>query len=482
MTAVSRPICWNMEAEQSLLGAILINNDTYGAAVKYVEPDDFFEPLHREIFKEAGRLITAGRLATPITLKEAFPNLKLGDKPDALTINQYLARLCAEATTIINAPDYARLIRELAMMRQIIAVAEDLQRAPSDGRNADEALRSAFEQLDALRVSGREGGDERASIGRLAERMIAAIDQQASEKSVPVPSTGFTDIDRHIGGGYRAGRLIVVGGRPSMGKTALLGASARRVARRGYGVMIQSMDSDGAEITARMITDEVAQTQRPPLYYRDILAGNLDEGQRASLAYGAAAIAELPIMVDTTEELSAFEIEARARIQIERWRKSNIKPGVLFVDYLQLIKPTERYKGRKVDEIGETTRALRNIGRPWRPQIGGLVELDFVEVFVRKPLQDDVFVRRPAARHLDDLPSRGHRIGDPGVMELEVRAPDRDTETARFRANLLIWLHFQISCSQRELHFTICRFHLSISYIRFTLWPWRMTGRKRRGD
>jgi hypothetical protein len=136
----------NIEAEQALLGAILINNGAYGAALKHVRTEDFFEPLHRKIYEESARLIANGKAATPITLKHVFGDLKINND---LSISEYLARLCAEATTIINAPDYARVIHDLSLIRQIIAVAGDLQRG--DGFNTDESLGQAFERFDNLR-------------------------------------------------------------------------------------------------------------------------------------------------------------------------------------------------------------------------------------------------------------------------------------------------------------------------------------------
>ncbi len=356
---------WNMEAEQALLGAILINNDAFGAAMKHVRATDFFEPLHARIYEEAGRLITSGRKATPITLKDAFPNIKLTDEPGALTVPQYLARLCAEATTIINAPDYAQTIRDLAMMRAIIAIAGDLERAPSDGYNSDEALKQAFSQLDELRAGNSRSEEERSSIGRLAQYLVDNAETVKNGEPIPVPSTGFADIDRNIGGGFRPGRLIVIAGRPGMGKTVIEAASARRVARRGYGAGIFSLEIDGAEMSSRILADELAMMPRgtPEATYRDILTGELNDMQRSALAQASKRVQDLPIEIDATGGLSFFEIAARARIMIERWRQRGIQAGVIFIDYLGLITPSDRYRGRKVDELGEMAKAAKDLSK-----------------------------------------------------------------------------------------------------------------------
>jgi replicative DNA helicase len=152
MSAAVPPAKQSIEAEQALIGAVLLNNAAYGAAVAHVSPDDFSEPLHAELFRESGRLIAAGRMATPIALKDAFAGVTVGTGPAALSISQYLARLCGEAPSVLCAADYARHVHELAMTREIIAIANDLEHAPA-GQNTDVVLRRAIEQLNALQES-----------------------------------------------------------------------------------------------------------------------------------------------------------------------------------------------------------------------------------------------------------------------------------------------------------------------------------------
>lgn len=346
----------SLEAEQSLLGAILLQNDAYGAAIKHVGPEDFAEPIHALIFEEAGRLITSGRKVTPITMRHAFPELKMGDDTGP-TINQYLATLAAEATTIINAPDYARLIRELSMVRQIVAIAGDLQRAPRDGLNADVALRNAFEQLDSLRSGLDAKDDERATIGALARQLSERMESGEVDDGSAVP-TGLADLDRHLGGGFRDGRLIVLAGRPGSGKTVMGVSTSRRIARSGYGALIFSLEMPRNDVMARFAADELARTQTP-IDYRDILVGNLNDVQRRKVSEAAFALEPLPIIIDTTVGVSIFEITARAKLICTRWRHADIKPGVIVIDYLGLIRSGERYKGNKVHELGEIAKSAK---------------------------------------------------------------------------------------------------------------------------
>ena len=287
----------SIEAEQALLGAILIHNGAYGAAVKHVQTEDFFEPLHARIYEESGRLIANGHAATPITLKQAFGDLKI----DELTISEYLARLCSEATTIVNAPDYAQVIHNLAVVRNIVAIAGDLQRAPQDGFNTDEALQNAFEQLDSCGPTCHGSDDDSATWPRCrwaAKRMTEGDEEQGQSVS-----TGFTDLDERLGGGYRDGRLFVLAGRPGSGKTVFAVASARRVARKArQGVLFFSMEMPRQDIIARFAACELSLTSTP-VDYRDILVGKLDDFARQRVAGAAATLHDLPIIIDCTAGL-----------------------------------------------------------------------------------------------------------------------------------------------------------------------------------
>jgi replicative DNA helicase len=343
----------NIEAEQALLGAILLENGAYGAAVKHVQTEDFYEPAHAQIYDQMSRLITAGKLATPITLKNEFPDIEM---PGGITISEYLARLCAEATTIINAPDYAQVIHNLSVVRSIVAVTGDLQRAPQLGYNTDEALQVAFEKLDTLRANLRGADDDAAPIGALADGLVKRMAAGDPEKGQSI-TTGFSDLDKKLGGGYRAGRLFVLAGRPGSGKTVFSVASSRRVARKaGTGVIFFSHEMPQEDIMARFVASELAMTSTP-LDYRDILVGELTEFERGRVAWAAETLKQLPIFIDCTAGLSMFEIGARARLIAERWRRQGIKLGLIIVDYLGLVKVADRYKGNKVDELGDVARS-----------------------------------------------------------------------------------------------------------------------------
>src|SRR3954465_7846273 len=219
-TPVYRSAPHNIEAEQSLLGAILVNNDAFYRVSDFLEPKHFFEPLHQTIFDTAGSLIRAGKVATPVTLKTFVPaDTDIG----GMTVGQYLARLAAEATTIINAQDYGRTIYELSLRRDLIHIGEDMVNVAFDAP-VDFAPRAQIEdaerQLYELAESGRYDG----GFQRFAQAMKTALDMAANayqrDGKLSGVATGLRDLDAKMGGLQRSD-LIIVAGRPGMGKTAL---------------------------------------------------------------------------------------------------------------------------------------------------------------------------------------------------------------------------------------------------------------------
>ena len=167
----------NIEAEQALLGAILINNEALGLVEQLIEPEQFFEPIHQQIYSAAANLIHAGKLATPVTLKSYLPaDLDIA----GMSLDQYLARLCAEATTVINAPDYAKTISDLAHRRTMITIAAELQAVAAESPidfSPDMLAQQTIERLDEIVTARTETHVPRVAIGDAAGQ---AVDQMSA--------------------------------------------------------------------------------------------------------------------------------------------------------------------------------------------------------------------------------------------------------------------------------------------------------------
>src|SRR5215470_7524223 len=219
----------NIEVEQALLGAILINNEAFYRVSDFLEPQHFFEPIHKRLFELTGSLIRAGKIATPITLKTFLP-------PEfeihGLTASHYLARLATEATTVINAGDYGRTIYELALRRSLIGIGEVMVNVAYDAPvelGPQAQIEDAERRLYELAETGRYDG----GFQRFAQALTSAVENAARayerDGKLSGMATGMRDLDRMMGG-LQPSDLIVLAGRPGMGKSSLatnIGSTSR---------------------------------------------------------------------------------------------------------------------------------------------------------------------------------------------------------------------------------------------------------------
>lgn len=358
----------SIEAEQALLGAILLNPDALTSVQGFLEGRHFSEPLHKAIYQAALDIAGSGRAPTLIAIGAELSGL---DMPaSAPPLRAYLARLAVEAPNVINARDYAEMIVDAWARRELIGLAEATAaaaRAPGVGR-----LRETLDDLDAGVIGLRNAAATRDELDRstLASGLADVIydaEAHAAGDARPIPSTGFVDIDRAIAGGYRPGRLYVVAGRPGCGKTVFMCASARRVARPRegrpqFGVDIYSLEIDRRELSARMAANAMAAGVSP-LDYSNILAGKIEPEDIERLRNIERSFSRFALTVDATPQLAAEQIEARAKRTKQRLERQGKTLDVVFVDYLQIMKFGERYRGRRVDEIGEATASLKAMSK-----------------------------------------------------------------------------------------------------------------------
>jgi len=220
----------NLEAEQALLGAILVNNEACDRVSGFLEPQHFFEPLHARIYEAASTLIRTGKLASPVTLKTFFEN-------DATLAEiggpAYLARLAAAATTIINAEEYGRTIYELAQRRTLITIGTDIVNDSFDtpvDSSPRELIEQAEQELYKLAETGKFGKGFQAFGTALTDAVDMAAAAYERDGGLSGISCGLTDIDQRMGG-LQPSDLIILAGRPAMGKSALAANISYQVAK-----------------------------------------------------------------------------------------------------------------------------------------------------------------------------------------------------------------------------------------------------------
>lgn len=357
----------NLEAEQALLGAILVQNESLDRVSGFLTPGHFFDPLHGRIYETLAALIHAGKVATPVTVKTFFENT---DPIDAQTsVPQYLGRLAYNATTIINAAEYGRTIYDLATRRSLIVIGEDLVNTAYDSA-VDHPPKAQIEEAEGRLYTLAEankygqGFESFQSALSHAIHMANAAFQRSGHLSGA--STGLSDLDNKLGGLQRSD-LIILAGRPSMGKTALATNIAYNVAKayKGERAANGSMETvDGGIVgffSLEMSSEQLATrilAEQAEISSEKIRRGMIDETEFRKLSEVASEMSRIPLFIDQTGGISIAQLSARAR-KLKRQHGLDL----LVVDYLQLLAGSKKGDSNRVQEITEITTGLKALAK-----------------------------------------------------------------------------------------------------------------------
>ena len=369
----------NIEAEQALLGAILVNNDAFYRVSDFLKPEHFHEPLHRRIFEVSGEMVRMGKSANPVTLKTFLPEVeKIGD----MTVAQYLARLAAEAVTIINAEDYGRAIYDLATRRALITVGEDMVNiafdAPVD-MSPREQIEDAERRLFELAETGRYDGGFESFTDAVKTAVDMANAAYMRDGHLSGIATGMRDLDARMGG-LQPSDLVIIAGRPGMGKTSLATniafniAEAYKPAEQADGsfeaadggvVGFYSLEMSSEQLATRIISE---QTEIPSSKIR---RGEITEADFEKLVGCSQIMHRIPLFIDQTGGISIAQLAARAR-RLKRQRGLD----VIIVDYVQLMQGTSaRAAQNRVQEVTEITTGLKALAKELNVPIIALSQL-----------------------------------------------------------------------------------------------------------
>ena len=359
---------YNTEAEQALLGALLINNAAHPRVSEFLQPEHFGNAVHARIYAAMGKLIGRGQVANPVTLKNLF------DQDGALAEiggAQYLARLAGAAVTIINAEDYGRAIHDLYLRRQLIALGEDVVndafRHDLDDR-ATEQIERAEKKLFDLATAGQAEGGFRDFAGALTSAITIAESAFKKSGKIVGVATGFVDLDKKLGG-LHPSDLVILAGRPSMGKTALATNIAFNAARAykplrlpdgrlgaedGAVVGFFSLEMSAEQLATRILAEE-SGVSSDRIRRGDVSHEDFDRFVQASQELQA-----LKLFIDDTPALSVPALRTRAR---RLMRQQGL--GLIVVDYLQLLRPSVQVRSleNRVQEISDITRGLKALAK-----------------------------------------------------------------------------------------------------------------------
>jgi len=367
----------NIEAEQQLLGAILNNNEIYDRIAGLVGPDQFYEPVHSRIFEIAAARIAKNALASPVTLKgflEDDEGLKELGGP------AYLARLSGAAMSTYAARDYAQMIRDLHTRRELIDLGRTISTKAARQKESSEPSDQIVEaeaELYRLAGQGRTDRGFRSFLSALTDAVRVADAAYRREGHLSGLATGLHDLDKKLGG-LHPSDLLILAGRPSMGKTALATNIAFHIAknyRRGRrpdgtegavdgGVVgFFSLEMSSEQLAARVLSEaaEVPSEQ--------IRRGAMTEGEFRRFIDAAKTLEACPLYIDDTPALPISQLAARAR-RLKRMHGLDL----LVVDYLQLVRPASA-KDSRVNEVSEITQGLKAIAKELNVPVLALSQL-----------------------------------------------------------------------------------------------------------
>ena len=344
----------NIEAEQSVIGSILVSNEMFDEINMIITSKNFYDPMHQKIFSAIEKLIYSGMLANPITLKNYFEKEK-----DEINVPDYLIKITKFSTAKRQTTEYSKLIYDLFVKRELIKISENIIDT-AKLNDLDHDGQSIIENFEKSRFDLAEKGSFSSSLVKFDEAMRMTIEMASNaykndEGIVGVP-TGLTDLDDRLGGLHKSD-LLIIAGRPSMGKTALATNIAFNAAKkiqedgRKSTIAFFSLEMSSEQLSTRILAEQSR------IKSNDIRRGRISEEQFDKFIETSKNISELPLYIDETPAISIAALSNRAR-RIKRLYGLDM----VVVDYIQLMRASNFREGR-VQEISEITQGLKALAK-----------------------------------------------------------------------------------------------------------------------
>jgi replicative DNA helicase len=357
----------NIEAEQSVIGSILVSNDIFDEISTIISSINFYDPMHQKIYEAIESLVYKGMLANPITLKNYFE-----DEKDDLNVPEYLVKITKFSTSVRQAVEYSKIIYDMFVRRELIKISE--QTIDSAKLNElDTNGQTIIENSERLLFDLAEKGSFNSSLVKFDEAMKQTIEMASAaykneEGIVGVP-TGLRDLDDKLGGLHQSD-LIIIAGRPSMGKTSLATNIAFNAAQKlqdsgkKSSIAFFSLEMSSEQLSTRIISEQARISSN------DIRRGRISDEQFDKFLETSKNIAELPLYIDETPAISIAAMSNRAR-RIKRL----FGLDMIVVDYIQLMRGTTFNKDGRVQEISQITQGLKAIAKELAVPVVALSQL-----------------------------------------------------------------------------------------------------------
>ncbi len=357
----------SIEAEQSVLGGLLLDNAAWDRIADFVSAEDFYRYDHRLIFQHIVRLINSAKPADVITV---FESLSSAAKAEEVGGIAYLNALAQNTPSAANIRRYAEIVRDRGILRKLITVADDISGSAFNpqGKEVKQMLDEAESKIFAIAEEGARGSQGFQEIQPLLTQVVERIDElynRDNQNDITGVPTGFIDLDR-MTSGLQPGDLVIVAGRPSMGKTAFSVNIGENVAvDSGLPVAIFSMEMGGTQLAMRMLGSVGRLDQHR------LRTGRLNDEDWPRLTHAIQKMNEAQIFIDETPALSSIELRARSR----RLARQCGKLGLIIVDYLQLMSANSPGENRAT-EISEISRNLKGLAKELNCPVIALSQLN----------------------------------------------------------------------------------------------------------
>ena len=373
----------SVEAEQSLLGGLLIDNEAIDKIADLMSEVDFYRHDHRLIYHHISKVIEANQPADIITVGES---LEKSDELKNVGGIAYLGMLAENTPTSANIRGYAQIIRERSIMRSLAMVGSDIAESAysPQGRDAQQLLDESEAKIFQIAESGKRDNIGFSDIQHLLPKVVESVEERMQNASdVTGMPTGFTDLDK-MTSGLQPSDLIIIAGRPSMGKTSLALNMAEHVAiEKKMPVAVFSMEMASMQLTTRLIGSVGRVDQHK------MRTGQLDDDDWEKLTDSLGQLNEAPIHIDEGSALNTFEVRARAR----RLQRQVGQLGLIVIDYIQLMSaPTGKQTENRATEISEISRSLKSLAKELNVPVVALSQLNrSVEQRVdKRPVMSDL--------------------------------------------------------------------------------------------
>jgi len=425
----------NLEAEQSVIGSMLLSKDAMADVIESVRADDFYKPAHELIFDIAVKLYNAG---DPVDALTVSAELQRNNQLGRVGGSEYLHTLISVVPSAASAGYYARLVREQSILRRLVEAGTRIAAMgyDSDGAEVDMVVDGA--QAEIFSVTERRNSEDYLSIGDVMETTLEQVEASSSRdgQMLGIP-TGFHQLDE-LTGGLQGGQMIVIAARPAIGKSTL-GLDIARAAsiKAGKASVIFSLEMSREEITKRMLSAEAG------VKLSRLTKGPMGPGDWERLAQTAATVSSAPLFIDDSPNMSLMEIRAKCRRL-----KQQHDLSLVVVDYLQLMSSGRKVESRQ-QEVSEFSRALKLLAKEIEVPVIAISQLNRgpEQRTEKKPMLSDM--RESGAieqdadivilLHRDDAYDRDNRPGEADFIVAKHRAGPTDTIAVAFKKD---YAHF----------------------------------------